>query len=148
MKLLGIGTAIFLTIGISACSNRIIVRIHDNILDPEKVIIFNYQFNHFNNLSYSDTCMQSSRFIIDDTIKIYYPDNSLEIFTKDSVYVTGRYYVQGNDTLRTNTFNYYRQGRLFLVEVYHSDILVKRYVHLRGKKYKGEFYMVGIVPKF
>jgi hypothetical protein len=149
MQVQRIVSVLFLLICMSACSNRIVVRLPNNTLEPSKIIMYNYYLHRSSQDSLSNIGLSSpSFFIIEDTLKIYYPDSRVEMFTKDSVYITGKYAVVEGDTLKMASFYYYKDGILMMVEGYHYGGLTRRFTHIKGNKYERKIFRVGIVPVF
>lgn len=72
----------------------------------------------------------------------------MEMFTKDSVYITGRYTVVNGDTLKMAPFNYYKDGIMFMAEWFYYGSLTRRYSQIKGNKYELRIFSVGIVPIF
>ncbi len=127
----------------TACSYHI-VRLPDNTLAPDKIIMFDFYLHHFLQDSIAPNGLPTpSVVVLEDTLKVFYPDKRVEMFTKDSVYITGRYAVVKGDTLKMAPFNYYKNGILFMSEGFHYGSLMRRLTHIKGNKYELRIYRVG-----
>jgi len=132
----------------TSCSYHIL-RLPDNTLEPEKIIMFDFFLHHILQESIATNGLPTpSVIVLDDTLTIFYPDRRVEMFTKDSVYITGRYAVVDGDTLKMASFYYYKDGIMFMSEGFHYGSLTRRLTHIKGKKYALRIYQVGIVPSF
>jgi len=132
----------------TACSYHPL-RILDNTLEPDKIIMFDFYLHHFLQDSIAPNGLPTpSVVVLEDTLKIFYPDRRVEMFTKDSVYITGRYAVVNEDTLKMASFYYYKDGILFMSEGFHYGSLTRRLTHIKGKRYALRIYRVGIAPSF
>jgi len=68
-----------------------------------------------------------------NSLNIMY-NNKAYIFRNDSIIILGEYYIKKNDTLRDNTWYYYKESELFLLEFYNKGTL-KNYAKRKGNKF-------------